>query len=300
LLSKFRHWKICTMKTSTNFKLTVYTSESGLRSPAKLLKELFYDLFSHQSRDLAWRLLVRNISGMYRQSLLGIMWIFIPPIISSIIWIFLNSQNVVQISETNIPYSVFVLTGNLLWQGLTLALSAPINAVQKEKAMLTKINMPREPLLVAGFGETLVNIFIPMILLLPIFIWYKIPVSKFMLLAPLGLFSVVFFGFTMGLVLTPIGLLFQDIGRAIPILARFWFFITPVVYPVPEEGLALIVMKFNPATPFIATSREWLTGQSATMFLEFSYVSGVMFLFLTISLIFYRLSMPHIIERMSA
>ena len=172
--------------------------------------------------------------------------------------------------------------------------------MQKEKAMLTKIDMPREPLLVAGFGETLVNTFIPIILLIPIFIWYKIPVSKFMLLAPLGIMSVVFFGFTMGLVLTPIGLLFQDIGRAIPVLARFWFFITPVVYPVPKAGLASIVMKLNPATPFIVTSREWLTGQSATMFPEFSYVSGAFLCFFAISLILYRLFMPHIIERMSA
>lgn len=288
------------MKSSANFKLMVYTSESGLRSPAKLLKELFHDLFSHQSRDLAWRLLVRNISGMYRQSLLGIMWIFIPPIFTSIIWIFLNSQKVVQISKTNIPYSVFVLTGNLLWQGLTLALSAPINAVQKEKVMLTKINMPREPLLVAGFAENLVNIFIPMILLMPIYIWYKIPVSKFMLLAPLGIVSVVFFGFTMGLVVTPIGLLFQDIGRAIPVLARFWFFITPVVYPLPKAGLARIVMKLNPATPFIATAREWLTGQPATMFPEFTLVVGAAVCLFAISLILYRLSMPHIVERMSA
>jgi lipopolysaccharide transport system permease protein len=59
------------------------------------------------SRELAWRLLVRNISAQYRQSLLGYAWAFVPPIFTSLIWIFLQSQKVLGVGDTGMPYVVY-------------------------------------------------------------------------------------------------------------------------------------------------------------------------------------------------
>ncbi len=82
-----------------NLPLTVYTPESPLKNPARLLREMFRDLLA--SRELAWRLFVRDTSAQYRQSILGYAWAFIPPLVASLPFVFLNSQGVVAIKGTS-------------------------------------------------------------------------------------------------------------------------------------------------------------------------------------------------------
>ena len=101
-----------------------YTPESLLRHPIKLARSMAHDLWA--SRELAWRLFVRNISAQYRQSLLGYLWAFLPPIFTTLIFVFLNSQKILNIGETGIPYPAYVMMGTLLWQGFVDALNSPI------------------------------------------------------------------------------------------------------------------------------------------------------------------------------
>jgi len=107
------------------------------------------------ARELAWRLLVRNISAQYRQSLLGYAWAFIPPLFASLIWIFLHSQRILGIGDTGMPCPVFVIIGTVLWQTFTEALNSPLQMVNQSKAMLAKINFPREALILTGVGPVL-------------------------------------------------------------------------------------------------------------------------------------------------
>jgi lipopolysaccharide transport system permease protein len=78
----------------------VYTPESGVSNPLRLLKQMFADTFSHRSRDFAWRVFIKNISGMYRQSALGYLWIVIPPLITAFVWVFVNRSKVLTIPSS--------------------------------------------------------------------------------------------------------------------------------------------------------------------------------------------------------
>jgi lipopolysaccharide transport system permease protein len=79
-------------------KETVYTPDSELLSFGKLLRSMGSDLLA--ARELAWRLLVRNISAQYRQSVLGYAWAFLPPLFTTAIWVFLQSQRVLGVGDT--------------------------------------------------------------------------------------------------------------------------------------------------------------------------------------------------------
>lgn len=281
-------------------EIRVYTPDSGLRSPRELVAGMWRDTFSHQSRDLAWRMFVREISSQYRQTLLGYTWIVLPPLVLSIVWIFLNSQKVVEIPDSGIPYPLYAFAGNLLWQAFLLAMQSPIRTVQKEKMLLTKLNFSREALLLAAFGVAMFSGLIQLILLVPVLLFYEIPLGMTFLLAPLGIFLLVLLGFTIGVVLTPIGLLYTDIGRAIPIVGRFWFFITPIVYPIPDTYPASLLNALNPVTPILVNARNWITGQEMVFHGPFFTILAAMLLLLLAGLVVYRLAMPHIVERMSA
>ena len=93
---------------------TVYTSDSELRRPLRLLRSMFSDLVA--SRELAWRLFVRNVSARYRQTLLGYVWIVVPPLAATAAFAFLQAQGVLTAQPTDVPYPFYVLVGTGLWQ----------------------------------------------------------------------------------------------------------------------------------------------------------------------------------------
>src|ERR671922_2550468 len=89
----------------TDPAVTVYTPESPLRQPARFVREMIDDLLA--SRELCWRLFVRDLSAQYRSSILGYLWVFVPPLVASLPFIYLNSAGVLRIAETPIPYAAY-------------------------------------------------------------------------------------------------------------------------------------------------------------------------------------------------
>jgi lipopolysaccharide transport system permease protein len=281
-----------------NLPVTVYSPESRLRNPIILMSELFQEY--SRGLVLGWSLFVRNIKAMYRQTFLGYLWVLIPPVLTTLIWVFLSRSKVLNVGETSVPYPVYVLVGNLLWQAFVFGLQMPIKTVSKEKMLLTKICFPHQSLVIAGVLEACFNAFIPILILMPVLLFFKIPVSIMMLYGLFSVFLLVILGYAIGLFLTPIGLLYQDVGNGIPIITRFWFFLTPVVYPTPSSGVAAIVAKVNPVTPFLDFSRDLLTSQPVSLSLSFWVVLAGMLVLMFVSLVLYKIAMPIVIERMSS
>ena len=279
-------------------KETVYTPDSELLSFGKLLRNMWTDLLA--SRELAWRLLVRNINAQYRQSLLGYAWAFLPPLFTTAIWVFLQSQKVFNVADTGMPYPVFVLTGTVLWQTFVEALNAPLRMVNESKAMLSKINFPREALILTGIGQVLFNFAIRVLILIPVFWWFDVTLQYGLLLAPLGVIALILLGTTIGLLLTPLGMLYHDVGRALGFGTQALFFLTPIIYPVPQASWAGILVNVNPVTPLLQTTRGWLVLGETGVLGGFIWVSGLSLLLLFIGWVLYRIAMPHLVSRLSA
>jgi lipopolysaccharide transport system permease protein len=287
------------MKTNQNpaDKTTVYTSGAGSRSVWRHLAEVFREF--PQAHELGYRLFKRNIKAQYRQSFLGFAWALIPPFVTAALWIFLRRNGVMTIGDTGIPYPVFVMIGTLLWQMFSESILTPLKMVNDNKSMLSKINIPREGLLLAGFYELMMNAFIKAILILLVLLMFRQTVSPCgIALAPLGMLCILLTGFSIGLVLTPLGMLFTDINRGLTVLLPFLMYLTPVIYPTPREGLLGTFMKVNPLATFIPVTRDWLTAQPVSHYWWFAGYAVFFLFLLSFSLIVYRLAMPMIIERM--
>jgi len=81
---------------------------------------------------------------------------------------------------------------------------------------------------------------------------------------------------------------------------QFVMFVTPVVFPIPKSGWVAQVFYFNPMTPIIMTARNWLTNTPAGFLDSFLYVNAVLVVLLFLFWVVYRVTMPVLIERMSA
>ena len=279
----------------SDLPLTVYTPESPLRHPTRLLRGMFSDLLA--SRELAWRLFVRDTSAQYRKSILGYIWAFLPPLVTSLPFIFLNSQGVVSMGETPIPYAAYAMVGTIIWQVFVDALNSPLRTVTAAKPMLARINFPREAILLSGLGQVLLNFLIRLVLLVIVFEWYEISPPSTAVLSFLGILALIIFGFVLGIMLTPIGVLFSDVQQALPVFTLFLLFITPVLYAPPTTGFAAQVAGLNPLTPLVLATRDWLTLGTTVYVLPFVIVSTAALTLLFLGWMIYRLALPHLIVR---
>lgn len=249
---------------------------------------------------LGYRLFRRNISAQYRQSLLGIVWAFIPVIITSAVWILLQGTKVINIETTDMPYPAFVLIGTTLWTGFMTFLQGPMNSVKANKSLLVKINFNREALLIAAFYEALFNFTLRLPVIIVAMIIFKVVPGIGLIYFPIALISLFLLGASISLLLLPISMLYTDISRAIAAFTQILMFLTPVIYPYPQQGLARQLMGFNPIAPLLSTARNTLSYDSGVFVAGFWQVAIVSLLLFFLGLIIYRKSMPHLIARIGA
>lgn len=286
------------LENTKYLQVTIYTPESVIRHPRRMIQEMITDL--KKSRELAWRLAVRDITAMYRQTMLGYVWAFLLPLVNTATWLFLNKSGIVKIADTDLPYPVYVFAGTMLWQIFTEALQSPLQQVASSKAMLSKINFPREALILAGVLNSLFNASIKIIILIPAVILLGIYPDWHLVLFPLGVLSIILVGNAIGLLISPIAALYGDVSKAVPILTQFLMFVTPVVFAMPKSGWTARVFELNFMTPLIMTTRNWLTGFQTEWMNYFIFVNLSAFILLIVGWIIYRITMPILIERMSA
>lgn len=279
--------------------VTIYSADGHRRTIVSYLWDIVYTL--PQAHELGLRLFNRNLKALYRQSILGFAWTLLPPIATAALWIFLRGYNVVEMEDMVVPYPVFVLVGTTLWQVFSEAILLPLTQVTDNKIMLSKINIPREGLLLAGVYQLIFNIFIKISLLIIVFFLYKqhVEISS-LIFVPVGLFAIGLAGFSMGLLLTPVGMLYQDISRGLGVLLPFFMYLTPTVYPAPREGVIGLIMKFNPIANFITQTRNGFLAQPIYDMQFFWIYTAVFALLFLIALVAFRLSMPIIIERIGS
>ena len=279
--------------------VTVYSAENSKLSIFAYLRDIVNDL--PQAHELGFRLFKRNLAALYRQSLLGFAWAILPPLANAALWIVLRGNNVISVQDTGVPYPIFVLIGTMLWQIFSEAILAPLTQVTENKIMLSKINIPRERLLLSGLYQLIFNTFIKILLLVGVFFFFHQVVQlSSLIFVPLGLIAISLAGFSIGLLLTPLGMLYQDINRGLSIILPFFMYLTPTVYPAPQDGRIGLIMRFNPIAVFITQTRNWFIAQPVGD-IQFFWIYTCMFaLIFLVALVIYRLSMPMIIERIGS
>ncbi|MDH1881982.1 ABC transporter permease [Empedobacter sp. GD03797] len=279
-----------------SLKTVVYSSDKKTHF-LKELKNIFKDISN--SHFLAYQMAKRDIQAQYRQSYLGIFWAFAPVIINSLVWLFLNGSGVVSVQGVGIPYPLFVVIGTTLWSVFADTVQSPMVSVNAGKGIMSKINFPKEALLMAGMYKIFFNLGLKLILLVVFLIYFGVNLDINFLYFPFLLVLLLIFSFSLGLLITPIGLIYTDIAKIINTGISFLMYLTPVVYAMPKGGFFGLLFKLNPLTYLINDTRNSITNQPIeSMFLNLLILIISIFISL-IGLVVFRKSMPIIIEKIS-
>ena len=264
----------------------------------KELKYVFIDIIA--SHFLAYQMAKRDIQAQYRQSFLGFFWAFAPIIVNSIVWLFLNGSGVVSIKGIDVPYPVFVIIGTILWSVFVDVVQSPLTSVNSGKGIMSKINFPKEALLIAGLYKIIFNLGLKLIFLAVVLIYFGVSIDYHILYLPVYLLMLIMFSFALGIIITPIGLIYTDIAKMVNIGIPFIMYITPVVYAAPTHGVFKILFEVNPLTNFINDARNSLIGKPITSFEICGIITIISLIVLLFGLVVFRKSMPIIIEKNAA
>lgn len=276
----------------------IYTPDSPLRRPALFFKTMARE--ARAARILAWRLFVRDIAAQYRQTAFGYLWAAVPAVFNALVWVVLQSAGVISVQHGNVPYIAFVLTGTMFWQLFVDSINAPLKQLTMNRSMLNRVNFPTEAVIASGIGQVLFSFAIKVVVLGVVLAFSGAPVkwtAPAILLPALAILAV---GTVLGVLVAPIGMLYQDIQQGLNVVIAPMMFLTPVIYSVSAAGVLTKVMRVNPLTPMFEVTREFLFGGVGPYMVELGIVSGVTLALAGLGWILYRLALPIIIERIEA
>lgn len=260
-----------------------------------LFKEIFQGFI--EGSDLGWRLFIRDFKASYRKSYLGIFWTFLPPLATAGVWIFLNNEQVIKFQNAPMEYTAFVLCGTILWSLFAEAINKPMQRYQGAMGMMSKLNFPRESLILASFYDLIYSLVLKLIVLIPILWILGYPPSfNFFLVIP-AILGLLFMGISLGILLSPLGLLYNDIGRALPIVLPFLMYFCPVIYPLGKGQMSKKLQMLNPVTPFLENARSLMGGYGFEMQSELIVWSVFSLVFFLLGLLVIKISLPIIVER---
>jgi len=215
-----------------------------------------------ESRRLIWLLILRDISVRYRQSILGYVWAVIPQLATVGVFAFLHASRVLPIGGTRIAYVAYALWGISVWQLFAGCLSNCTTSLVSSGSLVTKVNFPREALVIAALGQPVFNFFVRLVPVVAVFIWYGVTPSWGIIFVPFALMPVMLLALGLGFVLSIANLVIRDTANALGTALTIGMFLTPVLYPPPVRWPFHLINLLNPLSPLLAATQDLIAGGS--------------------------------------
>jgi homopolymeric O-antigen transport system permease protein len=208
------------------------------------------------SRELIWRLILRDVSARYRQSMFGYLWAVLPSIVTVIAFAVLTQSRTIPVADTSLPYVAYALWSISVWQLFAGCLSVGTNSLVSASSLVSKVNFPKEALVIAAIGHPLLDFIIRLVLVVFVFIWYGVPFKAQMILVPFILLPVILLAIGFSFVLSIINLVLRDIGNILGMALTFGMFLAPVLYPPPTTWPSSLINILNPLSPLLIASQD--------------------------------------------
>jgi len=206
-------------------------------------------------RELLYFFIWRDVKVRYKQTLLGVLWVVLQPLLMMLIFAFLFGR-IAGIQSDGIGYSLFAYAGLLAWTFFSSAVTAAGNSVVNSASLITKVYFPRMLIPVAAVGANMVDFAIAFIPLAGMMILWKVRITGNLLLLPIFIIMVVMLAVGVGMFMAALNVKYRDVRLALPFIIQVWFFSSPIILPLtifPEKLRWLLAL--NPMAGIIEAFR---------------------------------------------
>ena len=239
-------------------------------------------------RELLWILAWRDVSVRYKQSIVGIGWAIIQPVMTMIIFTIIFGK-FAKLPSDGIPYPVFAFCALLPWNYFARSLGDSSDSLVGSSQLITKVYFPRLILPISKVFAGLIDLFIAFIILLGMMVWYRIVPTAGILLLPVFIFVAMLAALGVGFWFTALNVLYRDVKFVVPFLIQFWMYASPVAYStslVPDKWKWIYGL--NPMVGVIEGFRWALLGKTAPLISMFIIPNFIVFVMLITGLYFFK------------
>jgi lipopolysaccharide transport system permease protein len=211
-------------------------------------------------RELLYFLVWRDLKVRYKQTLLGVAWIVLQPVVSMVVFSVLFG-GLLKVPSGGVPYPIFAYAALLPWNYFAGSLTRSSTSLVGSAHIITKVYFPRLVIPVSGVISGLVDFAVAFLILIALMIYYGIAPTPAVALLPGFLLLAVVTALGFGLWLSALNVRYRDVQYLVPFLVQIWMYLTPVVYGttlIPERFRFLLAL--NPMTGVVEGFRWALLG----------------------------------------
>lgn len=254
-------------------------------SPAAIFRNVL-DLGRYT--DLLYTLSLHRIKVRYKQSVLGLAWALLQPLLLMVVYTVIFSM-FAKVSTKGTPYPVFVYSALLVWAFFSTALTNIATGMISHSAWITKVYFPREILPLTYIIAAVFDLIVASLILCALMAFYRMPLSLYALFAFPALLIAIVFVTGLGLVLSVLQVRYRDIGLAMPLLLQVWMFATPVVYPLSAvPGRLRPLYDLNPMVGVVENFRRTVVLGQAPELLSMGRAALISCALLVLSYLYFK------------
>lgn len=224
-----------------------------------------------QYRDLITLFTKRTFALTYKQTVLGPAWIFLNPLISSLIYAFVFG-GIAGIGTDGIPTILFYLCSNAIWIFFSSCVTKNAQTFTANAGVFGKVYFPRLTIPISNVLASVVQFGIQMLLVLAFMAYYLVcgqvhPHWEAWLLLPIVLLHLGILGLGFGIIISSLTTKYRDLSILVTFGVQLWMYVTPIVYPLSQlgDGLMKTILMINPVTAPVEVFRYAVVGQGTIM-----------------------------------
>lgn len=239
-------------------------------------------------RELLYFLVWRDIKVRYKQTLLGVLWAVLQPLMLMVAFSIFFGR-LAKVPSDGLPYPVFTFCALIPWQLFAQALSQASNSLVENDKLITKVYFPRLVIPLSAVLSGVMDFLIGFVILIALMVYYGIAPTPALWTIPVFVLLVVVSALAVGLWLSALNVRYRDVRYTIPFITQFWFFVSPVAYSssiVP--GFWQWFYALNPMVGVIEGFRWALLGKAAAPGSQLVISSAVVVMLFVSGLYYFR------------
>jgi len=172
-------------------------------------------------RELLYFLVWRDVRVRYKQTVLGALWAVLQPALFMIVFTAIFGR-LAHLPSDNVPYPVFVYAGLLPWTFFASAITTSSLSLVNSANLITKIYFPRLIIPLSAVGVGLVDLAVASVLMIVLLVWYHIPITPWLALAPLFVVGAMIAAVGVGALLSALTVTYRDFRYVVPFAVQLW------------------------------------------------------------------------------
>jgi len=252
-------------------------------------------------KDLLLMFVKKDIITIYKQTILGPIWFFVQPIMTTLIFMFVFG-NIANISTDGLPQSLFYLSGIVLWNYFSECFIQTSDTFLQNTEIFGKVYFPRIIIPVSKVFSGFIKFLIQFSLFLAMFFFHFISNDQIspnvnILLTPIIVLIIAGYGLGLGLIFSSLTSKYRDLKFLLQFGVQLLMFSTPIIYPLSTlDGNALIFMKLNPLTHLFEAFKYSFLGNGILNYIGIIYSLSIMLIVLLIGTIFFNRTEKNFID----